>query len=215
MKLDIIKDILVSQYRIITRHYFGLFGAVIILFFCLTGLLGPMIAPHQPWDTLRDSNNKLAILRPPSAEFPLGTTALGRDIFSQMLFATRTTVLIGLVSGLISILIGANIGLWSGFYGGRLDEFLMRFTDIVYGMPFLPFLIVLIALFGPQFVVCHSGHLLYCLADRGPGHPGPDPFHQTAPVRAGGQSPGMFQLPDHLPAYHAQYPAAAALVHRL
>jgi peptide/nickel transport system permease protein len=84
-------------------------------------------------------------------EFPMGTTAMGRDILSQMLFATRTTVLIGLVSGLISILIGANLGLLSGYYGGRMDEILMRFTDIIYGMPFLPFLIVLIALFGRSF----------------------------------------------------------------
>jgi peptide/nickel transport system permease protein len=65
-----------------------------------------------------------------------------------MLFATRTTVLIGMVSGFISIFIGANMGLLSGYYGGKLDEILMRFTDIIYGMPFLPFLIVLIALFG-------------------------------------------------------------------
>src|SRR6056300_1682710 len=65
-----------------------------------------------------------------------------------MIFATRTTFLIGLVSGLISIVIGANIGLFSAFYGGKIDEILMRFTDIVYGMPFLPFLIVLISLFG-------------------------------------------------------------------
>jgi peptide/nickel transport system permease protein len=65
-----------------------------------------------------------------------------------MVYAARTTVIIGFVSGLISILIGANIGLLSGYYGGKLDEVLMRFTDIVYGMPFLPFLIVLISLFG-------------------------------------------------------------------
>ncbi len=148
MRLDTIKEFLVSQYRIIISHRFGIFGAIIILFFCLVGLLAPVLAPHQPWDILRNANNKLAISQPPSLDFPMGTTAMGRDIFSQMLYATRTTVLIGLVSGLISILIGANMGLLSGYYGGRLDEILMRFTDIIYGMPFLPFLIVLIALFG-------------------------------------------------------------------
>jgi peptide/nickel transport system permease protein len=148
MKLDRAREFLVSQYRIIVSHRFGIFGAVIILFFALVGLLAPIIAPHQPWDTLRDVSGKLAILKPPSLQFLMGTTAMGRDILSQMLYATRTTVLIGLVSGLISILIGANMGLLSGYYGGKLDEILMRFTDIIYGMPFLPFLIVLIALFG-------------------------------------------------------------------
>lgn len=151
MKLETIKDIIVTQYRIISGNRFGIFGGVIIVFFCLTGLLAPILAPHQPWDILRDSNGKLALSRAPSMEFPMGTTAMGRDILSQMLFATRTTVLIGLVSGLISILIGANMGLLSGYYGGRMDEILMRFTDIIYGMPFLPFLIVLIALFGRSF----------------------------------------------------------------
>jgi peptide/nickel transport system permease protein len=111
-------------------------------------MLAPLIAPHQPWDTIRDANGKLAIMRAPSPEFPMGTTAMGRDLLSQMLYATRTTVLIGLVSGLISILIGANLGLLSGYYGGKMDQILMRFTDIIYGMPFLPFLIVLISLFG-------------------------------------------------------------------
>ncbi len=151
MKLIRIKEFFITQYRIIMGHRFGVVGAAIIVFFCVFGLLAPLIAPHQPWDTLRTAAGKLAILKPPSTEFLMGTTAMGRDILSQMLYATRTTVVIGLVSGLISILIGANIGLWSGYYGGKTDEVLMRFTDIIYGMPFLPFLIVLIALFGRSF----------------------------------------------------------------
>lgn len=148
MRMDTAKEFLLAQYRIITRHRWGTFGAMIIVFFALVGLLAPWLAPHEMWDTLRDESGKMAILRPPSWEFPLGTTALGRDILSQMIYATRTTVLIGLASGLISIVIGANLGLISGYFGGRVDEIIMRFTDIIYGMPFLPFLIVLISLFG-------------------------------------------------------------------
>jgi peptide/nickel transport system permease protein len=94
------------------------------------------------------ANGRMAVLQPPGAEFPLGTTNLARDLLSQMIVATRTTMTIGLVSGLISIVIGANIGLFAGYYGGRVDNVLMRLTDIVYGMPFLPFIIVLISLFG-------------------------------------------------------------------
>ena len=109
MKLRRFKEFMMTQFRIIMGPRFGAVGAIIIVFFCLVGLLAPVVAPHQPWDTLRDANGKLAIMRQPSMEFPLGTTALGRDLFSQMLFATRTTVLIGLVSGLISILIGVRV----------------------------------------------------------------------------------------------------------
>ena len=159
MKLRRIKEFIVTQFKIIVGNPFGIAGAVIIAFFFIVALLAPVIAPHQPWDILRDANGQLAIMRSPSIEFPLGTTALGRDLYSQMLYATRTTVLIGLVSGLISIMIGANIGLLSGYYGGKLDEILMRFTDVIYGMPFLPFLIVLIAMFGRSlwfviFAIC-------------------------------------------------------------
>lgn len=148
MRLESIKQSIAINYRIITRHRWGAFGASVILFFALVALFAPLLAPHGPWETLRMANGRLALLKPPSLEFPLGTTVMGRDILSQLIYATRTTVVIGLVSGLISILIGANIGLWSAYYGGKLDEILMRFTDIVYGMPFLPFLIILIALFG-------------------------------------------------------------------
>jgi len=137
-----------NQGRIIGSSGLGRIGAAIIIFFAIIAILAPWIAPHDPWETLRDASNKLAILRTPSWEFPLGTTSLGRDILSQMIYATRATMIIGLISGVISIAIGANIGLLSGYYGGKLDEIMMRFTDIIYGMPFLPFIIVLISLFG-------------------------------------------------------------------
>ncbi len=146
--LRVTGETLVAQARIINASNMGRIGAYIVLFFAIIAILAPWLAPHDPWDTLRDSTGKIASLRTPSWEFPMGTTLLARDILSQMIWATRTTMLIGLVSGLISIVIGANIGLWSGYIGGKLDEVLMRLTDVVYGMPFLPFIIVLIALFG-------------------------------------------------------------------
>ncbi len=138
-----------AQLDIILASVPGTIGALIILAFTLVAIFGSLLAPHDPWESLySEATGKIAMLLPPGGEFPLGTTLLGRDIYSQMIVATQNTMLIGLVSGMISILIGANIGLISGYYGGRLDEVLMRFTDIVYGMPFLPFIIVLISLFG-------------------------------------------------------------------
>ena len=123
MKLESIKDFFVTQYGIITSNRFGIFGAVILIFFAVVAILAPWIAPHDLWEPLRDSNGKLAMLRPPSLEFPLGTTAMGRDILSQMILATRTTFLIGLVSGLISIIIGANI----------FRDIFARVTDVIGG----------------------------------------------------------------------------------
>jgi peptide/nickel transport system permease protein len=137
-----------SNARIIRADRLGSFGAAVIIFAILVAVFGPWLMPHDPQESLRMADGRMAVLQQPGAEFPLGTTNLARDLLSQVIAATRTTMLIGLVSGLISIFIGANIGLIAGYYGGRVDNVLMRLTDVVYGMPFLPFIIVLIALFG-------------------------------------------------------------------
>lgn len=137
-----------ENFQVIRSSRLGMFGAIVILFAALVALFSPWLMPHDPYEPLRLANGRMAVLQPPSLEFPFGTTNLARDLLSQMIAATRTTMIIGLVSGFVSIVIGANIGLIAGYYGGRIDNVLMRFTDIVYGMPFLPFIIVLIALFG-------------------------------------------------------------------
>lgn len=139
---------LAANFRIIRANRLGSFGAAIIAFATLVAVFGPWLMPHDPFASLRLDNGRMAVLQAPSLAFPLGTTNLARDLLSQMVAATRTTMIIGLVSGLISIVVGANIGLISGYYGGRIDNALMRITDIIYGMPFLPFIIVLISLFG-------------------------------------------------------------------
>jgi peptide/nickel transport system permease protein len=136
------------NWRIIRADPLGTFGATVIIIVALVAIAGPWVIPHDPMISLRMADGRMAVLRPPSAEFPLGTTNLARDLLSQMIDATRTTLIIGLVSGFISIVIGANIGLIAGYYGGRVDNLLMRITDIAYGMPFLPFIVVLISLFG-------------------------------------------------------------------
>jgi|TARA_B100001079_G_scaffold186569_1_gene160689 peptide/nickel transport system permease protein len=144
-----------EHYRIVHSNPLGRIGFWIVIFFLVIAILAPWLAPHDPWEMQYDKDGNFASLQPPSWKFPAGTTHLGYDLFSQLILATRTTFIIGAVSGIISILIGANIGLFAGFYGGKLDEILMRFTDILYGMPFLPFVIVLIALFGRklEFVI--------------------------------------------------------------
>ena len=144
-----------EHYRIINANPLSRIGFRVILVFVAVALFAPWIAPYEPWEMVYDKNGQFASLRPPSWEFPVGTTHLSYDLFSQLVLATRTTLIIGAVSGFISIVIGANVGLIAGYYGGKIDEVLMRLTDILYGMPFLPFIIVLIALFGRklEFVI--------------------------------------------------------------
>ncbi|MDP6792052.1 MAG: ABC transporter permease [Arenicellales bacterium] len=144
-----------EHYRIIQGNPLGRIGFWVVALFLVVAIFAPWLAPHDPWEMQFDSEGSFASLRPPSWQFPIGTTHLGYDLFSQLILATRTTLIIGAVSGFISIAIGANVGLVAGYYGGKVDEILMRLTDVLYGMPFLPFVIVLIALFGRklEFVI--------------------------------------------------------------
>lgn len=114
---------------------------------CLVlAVIGPMIAPYGSTERCYDAAGKLLRLTPPSWDHPLGTTVLGRDVLSQMLWGARTAMIVGIMTALGSVLIGLNFGLIAGYFGGRVDAILMRITDILLGLPFLPFIIVLLSL---------------------------------------------------------------------
>jgi peptide/nickel transport system permease protein len=127
----------------------GQAGVIILVGFILMGLFAPVLAPYDPGEKLRDDKGSLMRYEEPSAEHPFGTTRLGRDVLSRTIFGTRIALIVGFLGAFISVFIGTNIGLISGFYGGWIDDILMRITDIVYGVPFLPFIIVLVVILGP------------------------------------------------------------------
>ena len=82
----------------------------------------------------------------PSNNHWLGTTLYGRDVFSQVIMGTRNALFVGLLTAFFIGLIGLNVGLFSGYYGGFIDNLLMRITDIVFGVPILPFAIVALSI---------------------------------------------------------------------
>lgn len=123
----------------------GTFG-----FFLLLGVFGPFIAPYDPTRIHRASDGSALRLAEPSLTHPLGTTNLGRDVASQVIIGARISILVGILAAFIAVFIGVNIGLISGYFGGWVDDVLMRFTDIAYGLPFLPFVLVLVFLLGPS-----------------------------------------------------------------
>ena len=89
---------------------------------------------------------RLKRLEPPSREHWLGTTLYGRDVFSQVVMGTRTALLVGFATAVVVSLVGLNVGLWAGYRGGAVDTALMRVTDVVYGVPILPFGIVALSI---------------------------------------------------------------------
>ena len=89
----------------------------------------------------------------PSLEHPFGTDAVGRDLLTRTLHGGRISLLVGLVATVVSIVIGVTWGLVAGWNGGKIDEGMMRFVDLLYGLPFLFFVVLLVAWFGQSLVL--------------------------------------------------------------
>lgn len=122
---------------------FWVFSICVVL-----AIFGPLIAPYDPMERNYDEAGKLVRLARPSWDHWLGTTSLGRDVFSQILWGARPAIIVGVLTAAGVVLIGVNVGLISGFYGGRVDAILMRITDVFLGLPFLPFIIVVLSISG-------------------------------------------------------------------
>lgn len=122
-----------------------------LMFVLFLGLVGPALAPYEYDETHLTDDGDILRLEGPSAEHPLGTNATGQDVLSLILYGARPTVITGLLGGALIIGIGMSIGITAGYVGGRVENVLMRFTDLVYGIPLIPFAIVLLAFFGVGF----------------------------------------------------------------
>jgi peptide/nickel transport system permease protein len=123
--------------------YFVFLAMVIVL-----AIAGPALAPYEPDERVRSHDGSLLTTEPPSLAHPLGTTDVGYDVLSRLLYGARPTLLAGLLGGILIEMLGTSIGVTAGYVGGRVEEVLMRFTDMVYGVPFIPFALVLLALVG-------------------------------------------------------------------
>jgi len=120
------------------RHKLAMISAVVFFIMMVACFAAPLIAPYE-----FDKINLGAIRQPPSWENLMGTDDLGRDLFTRILYGGRISILIGIFSALVGTGVGALVGSLAGFYGGKLDNYLMRFTDMAYSIPTLPLLIVL------------------------------------------------------------------------
>jgi len=119
-------------------------GVVIVTLFVLAAVFAPELAPHDPMA------QDFAPLQAPalSGEAPLGTDSFGRDLLSRLMFGARVSLGVGLGAVLFGSILGVLIGLVSGFYGGRVDDVLMRSVDVMWAFPWLLIAIMLVAIFG-------------------------------------------------------------------
>jgi len=123
----------------------ALIGGGIVLTFVLLAVFAPLIAPYDPIKT-----NFLAIRRPPSELYWLGTDELGRDILSRLLHGARASLAAGVFSVFISVAIGVPVGLIAGWAGGWVDAIISRITDALLACPFLILAIAFAAVLGPS-----------------------------------------------------------------
>lgn len=120
-------------------------GAFITVSFVLSGLFAPWIAPRDPID-----QDLTKALRPPSAQFVLGTDEFGRDLWSRILFGARISLAVGLISVSISTLLGTASGSIAGYYGGAWDSLISRALDLLLGLPGILLALTVVAILGPN-----------------------------------------------------------------
>ena len=124
------------------RHKPAVIGLILLILVILAAALAGVLAPADPFALVGKP------FQPPFGEHVLGTDMLGRDLAAGVLYGARTTLLVGLVATTIATLVGVAIGGLAGYFGGRLDSLLMRFTELFQTIPFFLFAILLVAVLG-------------------------------------------------------------------
>lgn len=119
----------------------------IILAYCVVALLAPVIAPYDPHAITG------APLSSPDQDHLLGTNDLAQDIFSRLIWGTRATLLLGFVGATIAVVLGTAVGIISGYYGGLIDEAVMRLIDVAMTIPIFPLLLILTMFFRPGIYI--------------------------------------------------------------
>ncbi|HMA59946.1 MAG TPA: ABC transporter permease [Halanaerobiales bacterium] len=147
--LNVLKNVIKRTYKFLLNDKFALAGALIYIFFIIIAILAPYIAPFNPYK-MQTVEGQFMMNKSPGDRFLLGTTDMGRDIFSQLVYGVRPALLVGFTAAFFVVIIGTLVGLLAGYYGGKVDSVLMRLTDVAFGIPFIPFVIVLVGFLGPN-----------------------------------------------------------------
>jgi peptide/nickel transport system permease protein len=159
--------------RALLENRIGFVGAVIIVLEILVALLAPVLSPHDPIE-----QNIARRLTPPgwvangTWRYPLGTDQLGRDILSRIIYGSRVSLLVGFLSVAISLPLGVLIGLTAGYFGGKLDDFMMRIADTQLAFPFILLAITIVGVLGPTprnviLILGIGGWVVYARITRG------------------------------------------------
>jgi peptide/nickel transport system permease protein len=130
--------------RQLRRNRGAVLGLILIIMLTMIAVTAPWIAPYDPLEqSIREA------LQPPSAEHVFGTDDIGRDMLSRIIYGARISLRVGLISVAIGSIIGTTAGIVSGFYGGAVDNVIMRVTDVLAAFPGMLLALTVIAVLGP------------------------------------------------------------------
>ncbi len=147
-KPSVVSSPLLGFWKVFSRNRIAVVGVGMLIIVVLVALFAPLIAPYEPKSS--EGVGASDIYNPPSATHWFGTDDAGKDIFSLFVYGARVSLIVGFFASFISVVIGGAIGLVAGYYGGRVENFLMRFTDTMLVIPDLPLIVVIVALTKPS-----------------------------------------------------------------
>ncbi len=165
----------VDSYRRLVSNRAAVIGGVLVIILVLMAVFAPLIAPRTFSEQVLVDNNKVPgwILSvfpsmkgyaPISNDYLLGADYVGRDLLSRIIYGARVSLAVAFVGPLISMLVGVTYGSISGYFGGRLDNLMMRIVDVMYAFPSLLFIILLMAFFRSTLAKPEPGSFSYVLS---------------------------------------------------
>ncbi|MGI8787783.1 MAG: ABC transporter permease [Pyrinomonadaceae bacterium] len=147
-----------DAWKRLLKNKLAVFGLVIVILTAIAVIIGPAIikwATGYTYDFIPPDGNLIKSF-PPSLQHPMGTDDSGRDILARVLQGGRISLMVGIISTIVSLIVGVSYGATAGYLGGKIDNFMMRLVDIIYAVPYILIVIVLLSVFGgpntPQWI---------------------------------------------------------------
>ncbi len=164
MEQEVVKGTSLWQdaWKRLLKNKLAVFGLFVVVLMTLTVFIGPILLDKIAGITPdgMPSSGDLLKSSPPSAKNWMGTDDSGRDLFARVLQGGRISLMVGIISTIVSLIVGVSYGAVSGYLGGRIDNFMMRLVDIIYSIPYILIVIVLLSVFGgpntPGFIKATS-----------------------------------------------------------
>ncbi|MBA3694087.1 MAG: ABC transporter permease [Acidobacteria bacterium] len=147
-----------DAWKRLLKNKLAVFGLVVVALMTVAVIIGPAIIKWTTgftYDFIPPDGDYIKSF-PPSLQHPMGTDDSGRDILARVLQGGRISLMVGVISTIVSLIVGVSYGATAGYLGGRIDNFMMRLVDIIYAIPYILIVIVLLSVFGgpntPQWI---------------------------------------------------------------